>query len=40
MQERIEKHPGEFSNKELLDYMNSFQNIVSKQDMEKQITVP
>lgn len=37
---RIDKHAGEFSNKDLLDYLNAIQNILSKQNFDESIQVP
>ena len=36
MSTRIEKHPGQFSNKELLEYMTAFQNQLSKSTIENK----
>lgn len=39
MQARIEKYPGQFSNKDLLEYMNALQSNLSKNQIDKdQVT--
>lgn len=40
VQQRIDKHAGEFSNKDLLDYMNSIQSMISKQGLDQTVEAP